>query len=81
MQGEGQEFESPRLHHLAGTAAPESIRDPLIRVLLEEATDQRTAGGEMPESRFRAGRTLPTGIVIGRKRSLFEIFDFAVLLK
>jgi len=28
-----------------------------------------------------AGRTLPTGIVIGRMRSLFEIFDFAVLFE
>jgi hypothetical protein len=48
-----------------------------------------SAGGHRPADRWgpqarvplRAGRTLPTGIVIGRKRSLFEIFDFAVLLK
>ena len=44
---------------LAGDVAPEtSIRDPLIRVLRPEATDQRTAGGHKPESRFERGAPL-----------------------
>jgi hypothetical protein len=78
LQGEGQEFESPRLHHLPPARAS---RAPLIRVLSPEATDQRIAGGLATLSRTSrcAARTLPTGIVIGRMRSLFEIFDFAVL--
>src|SRR6185503_16321651 len=42
LQGEGQEFESPRLHHLRPPPAPFV---PLIRVLPPEATDQRIAGG------------------------------------
>ena len=49
MQGEGQEFESPRLHHLRPRRPPERSSVPLIRVLGDEATDQRTAGGHKPE--------------------------------
>jgi hypothetical protein len=72
LQGEGQEFESPRLHHhsLPGRAS-ECLGAPLIGALLQRATDQRIAGVVLrPEPRHLGGaRTLPTGIVIGRKRS------------
>ena len=79
MQGEGQEFESPRLHHPAGRPCRYRF-DHLIRVLPQEATDQRIAGGRETRVPPRAGRTLQTGIVIG-KREVFLIFDFAVLFE
>jgi hypothetical protein len=81
LQGEGQEFESPRLHHLVRRpGTPRRTRrspDPWPPL---EGTDQRTAGeGFRPRWLARErGRTLPTGYVIG-KREVFLIFDFAVL--
>ena len=50
MQGEGQEFESPRLHHLSRARSHVPVA-PLIRVLpTREATDQRIAGGRSDPS-------------------------------
>ncbi len=45
MQGGGQEFESPRLHHSPPGCVPRSLGAPLIGALHPEATDQRIAGG------------------------------------
>jgi hypothetical protein len=69
LQGEGQEFESPRLHHPRVWHALYPMRSP---------DPCPPTGGHRPADRWgpkgpsvppRAGRTLPTGIVIGRKRS------------
>ena len=79
MQGEGQEFESPRLHHL---------RSPGVHLkLIDRSPDScpPDPGGHRPADRWRdlgpearKGRTLTTGYVIGRNEEV-KIFDFAVL--
>lgn len=73
MQGEGQEFESPRLHHLGLVRTLPGSVDPLFRVL--------PMGGHRPADRWRASsnrvlevltdRTLPTGYVNRLEREVF----------
>jgi hypothetical protein len=70
LQGEGQEFESPRLHHLRPSLRAQDRHrspDPCPRVRGHRPADRWGPRG--PSSAARAERTLPTGIVIGRKRS------------
>ena len=71
MQGEGQEFESPRLHHSPARPRAKTPRSSPDRCPSPEVTDQRIAGGRFATRALPQGgaRTLPTGIVIGRKRS------------
>jgi hypothetical protein len=83
LQGEGQEFESPRLHHLLvrrdRAAPPVHPLGPLIRALAPRG--HRPAdrwGADFGPWARRGGRTLPTGYVIGLKLKS-KIFDFAVL--
>ncbi len=75
MQGEGQEFESPRLHHLLllSLRVARGTADPLISVSEVElgATDQRIAGPWPADEAGPPGppghRTFPSEDVIGSK--------------
>jgi hypothetical protein len=79
LQGEGQEFESPRLHHLLlGRTRPPTV-SPLLRVLVSRPPTSGLLGDpdDLRSSR-PSGRTLPTGYVKSVEREV-TIFDFAVL--
>jgi hypothetical protein len=80
LQGEGQEFESPRLHHHADLP-PTRLRRSTDPCPPSEVTDQRIAGETRPRRASEAprGRTLPTGYVKNGRRRSQLIFDFAVL--
>ena len=71
MQGEGQEFESPRLHHSRRASPWKRSPDPCPP---PEATDQRTAGGRKARASLaRRGAPYQLEYVIGRMRSLFDL--------
>src|SRR5262249_4536429 len=69
LQGEGQEFESPRLHHISVAAKPAPIGrspDPCPRHARPPTSGP--VGRNNPDPRLQRGRTLPTGIVIGKEK-------------
>jgi hypothetical protein len=85
LQGEGQEFESPRLHQLEYRDSDQHDHrsccgHPLVSGPEKhlETTDQRIAGpGAGERSRVAARRcTLPSEHVDRKIESLYQIFDF-----
>jgi hypothetical protein len=71
LQGEGQEFESPRLHHLPPRAALGSV--PLIRVLHRRPPTSGLLGPRGQGPAFERGAPYQLEYVIGRMRSLFDL--------
>ena len=73
LQGEGQEFESPRLHQHAGAQHPwQQSPDPCPSIAEGHRPADRW-GPRGPSSAFERGAPYQLEYVIGRNRSLFDL--------